>query len=49
MKNSALTKARHIWHYIWATIFNIFNIESTQMFTLRAKIIHISTKLYLNF
>lgn len=36
----ALSRARYIWHYAWATVFNIAGIDSAQMI-LRAKIIHI--------
>ena len=33
-------RPRFLWHYIWAYLFYLFDIDSTQMF-LRAKIIHV--------
>jgi len=35
-----LGRPRYLWHYIWAYLFYLFGIDSTQMF-LRAKIIHV--------
>lgn len=35
-----LARPRYLWHYGWALLFDMFSIDSTQMF-LRAKIIHV--------
>jgi len=35
-----LGRPRYLWHYMWAYVFYLFDIDSTQMF-LRAKIIHV--------
>ena len=36
---SSMPETRYIWHYVWAQVFNLLNVERTEIF-LRAYIIH---------
>ena len=36
-----IPKGKILWHYLWAKLFYLFNIDNTQIF-IRAKIIHIT-------